>query len=62
LDPKESLFIESIKEIKAGKLKEAERNLKKVVMKKSSKSEKAEILLAALQVRKKCQNLLKEIK
>ena len=62
MDPKESLFIESIKEIKAGKLKEAERNLKKVVMKKSSKSEKAEILLAALQVRKKCQNLLKEIK
>ena len=62
MDPKESLFFESIKNIKAGKLKEAEKNLKKAVMKKSPKSEKAEILLAALQIRKKCQRLLKEIK
>lgn len=58
---KESLFIESIKKIKAGKLPEAEKALKKVVKKKLPKSEISEILLAALRIRKECGRLLKKI-
>jgi hypothetical protein len=41
---------------------EAEKDLKKVVEKRSPKSEKAQILLAAFQIRKECEKLLKELK
>jgi outer membrane protein assembly factor BamD (BamD/ComL family) len=61
VNPKESLFIQGLKKIKADKLKEAEKNLKKVVKKGLPQSEKAEILLAAIQIRKECERLLKEI-
>lgn len=61
MDPKESLFIEGIKKIKAGKLSEAEKNLRKAVKKRSPKSEISEILLVALQIRKRCETLIKEI-
>lgn len=61
MNPKESLFIQGIKKIKAGKLTETEKDLKKVVKKRLPKSEISEILLSALEVRKECQRLLKEI-
>jgi outer membrane protein assembly factor BamD (BamD/ComL family) len=61
LKRKESLFIQGIKKIKDGKFKNAERDLEKVVKKKSPESEKAQILLATLEVRRECQRLLGEL-
>jgi outer membrane protein assembly factor BamD (BamD/ComL family) len=61
LKRKESLFIQGIKKVKDGKLMDAEKDLKKVVKKKSPESEKAQILLTTIEVRKECQKLLKEI-
>lgn len=61
MNPKESLFIKGIKKIKAGKLTEAEKDLKKVVKKRLPKSEISEILLATLQIRRECEGLLEEV-
>ena len=58
---KESLFIQGMRKIKEGKFTEAEKDLKKVARKRSSESEKAEILLATLEVKKECKRLLKEL-
>ena len=55
------MFIQGMRKIKEGKLTEAEKDLKKVVKKKSLESEKAQILLATLEVRKECKRLLKEL-
>lgn len=61
MSPKESYFVQAVKKMKASKWTEAEKDLKNAAKKKSAKSGKAEILLAALQVRKECQKLLKEM-
>ena len=62
MSPKESHFIQAVKKIKACKWTEAEKDLKNVAKRASAKSMKAEILLAALEVRKECEKTLKEIK
>lgn len=62
MSPKESFFIQAVRKIKAGKLAEAEKDLKALVKKRSQKSEKAEILLAVFQIRRECDKLLKRIK
>lgn len=62
MSPKESFFVQAVKKIKAGKWTDAEKDLKKVAKRASAKSMKAEILLAALEVRKECDKTLREIK
>ncbi|HVP35598.1 MAG TPA: hypothetical protein VMT04_01250 [Terriglobales bacterium] len=55
-------FREGIRSLKSKDLKTAEQKFREAILRKSSKSQKAELIYQALLIRKECDRLLQELK
>lgn len=55
-------FREGIKSLKSKDFKTAEQKFREALIRKSSKSQKAELIYRALLIRKECERLMQELK
>jgi hypothetical protein len=58
----DKLFLEGIRSLKSKDFKVAEQKFKDTLIKKGSKSKKAELIYQALLIRKECDKLIQDLK
>jgi len=62
MEKDDKLFLDGIRSLKSKEFKVAEQKFRDALIKKGSKSKKAELIYQALLIRKECEKLIQDLK